>query len=146
MNKIFNDISDFLYLRKIVKKAKKDKQWTELNLRHDWFYNPYTVVNLPAEVYAADRETQLQFVAYFMQDANIFFIEYLLQDMLVPNVEPIEDSASFLIVYHADYEILSTWFFTKSLFFISLGTYLWMKYDVPSLYHKIIEIVTNAIH
>lgn len=146
MSKIFNDLSDFYYLRKIIKKAKKDKQWAELNLRHDWFFNPYTVVNLPPEVYEADRESQLQFVAYYMQDANLFFIRYLLQDMLVPSVEPIEDSASYLIVYHADYEVLSTWFFIKKILLLTLGTFIWMKYDLVNYYHRIVEIATNAIH
>jgi len=146
MNKIFNDISDFMYLRKVVRRAKKYKQWEELNLRHDWFYNPYTVVNLPPEVYAADRETQLQFVAYFMQDANLFFVEQLLQDVLVPSVEPIENTASYLIVYHADYETLSTWFFIKIALLISLGTFVWMKYDIPHYVHRIVELATNAIN
>lgn len=146
MNKIFNDLSDFYYLRKTIKKAKKDRQWSELNLRHDWFFNPYTVVNLPPEVYEADRDTQLQFVAYFMQDANLFFIRYLLQDMLVPSVEPIEDSASYLIVYHADYDVLSIWFFTKKVLFLSLAIYLWMKYDIIKYFHRIVEIAINAIH
>lgn len=146
MKKIINDIADFLYLRNIIKKASKEKMWGDLTLRHDWFYNPYTVINLPPEAFSADRDAQLQYIAYSMQDINAYFTEHLLDDMLEPSVEPIEGTASYLIVYHQTYETLGTWFFVKVLFGISLAAYVLMKYDSWKIWHKIVElakIVTN---
>jgi len=146
MKKLFNDISDFLYLRKIIKSATKEKEWKDLNLRHDWLYNPYTVVNLPPEVYEADLDVQMQFVMYFMQDVNVFFVSHLLQDMLIPSVEKIDGTASYLVVYYSEYRTLGAWFFTKLVLLAAAATFIWMKYDVKHILHRIVETVTNVIN
>lgn len=112
--RIITDIGNYRFLRKTIKKNKGSVEWEKYKLRVDWIGRIYTVVNLPPEViYSPDTPEQIR-PAYVLEETrplNEYLTRLNLQEIIMPELTPIENSISYLVVYRPYFQRLSIrWF------------------------------------
>jgi hypothetical protein len=125
---VFRDISNFLYLRKVIKKNRNSDKWKKLNLRHSWFYTIYTVTNLPIEVIESEEVYHAAFVIENLKETNEYLESLNLQEIVYLNTLPIEGENAFLCTYTPLMENISFGFFFKWLAVIA--TLLFFRQEI----------------
>jgi hypothetical protein len=114
------DIRNFLYLRSVVRKNVGTADWTRLDLRADWVYRIYTVVN-PDPGDKGDDENMLKIK---MGEKMIPYHRYIedigLGEVVAVSAEKIPDSESYLLVYYPLFRRITTWRVVRNLFFLIL--------------------------
>jgi hypothetical protein len=135
--KIVIDIRNYFFLRKVTKKNSNTIEWNKLKLRVDWLGRIYTVVNLPPEViYSPDAPEEIR-PAYVLEESrpiNEYLTRLNLQEILAPEIKPIPESISYLIVYRPYFQKLSL----KWLIYRILGVLVlvWANYKF-SIFDKL---------
>jgi hypothetical protein len=109
MLRLYYDIKAFLILRKEVRKHRVSPDWAKYNLRHDWLYRIYTVINpLPG-----DKGDDAQMVEMKALDRaapiNRYIMSMGLGEIVSLSMEKIPDTDSYLIVYYQIYKWFSPW-------------------------------------
>jgi hypothetical protein len=109
MRKLYYDIKAFLILRSEVKKHRVQPDWARFNLRHDWLYRIYTVVN-PGIKDVGDDETMLRMKAMEKVEAiNKYMASMGLAEIVSLSMEKVPDSDSYLVVYYQIYNWITPW-------------------------------------
>ena len=120
--KIYRDIVNFFLIRKAIRTAKRNAMWKKYNLRHDWIYRTYTVIN-PTKYDIGDEPAVLQ--AKIVEKAkpiNAFVDSLKIGDLVAVSVEQIPESNSYLLVYYPIFNYISVWrIFVFFAFLISIG-------------------------
>ena len=135
--KIVIDIRNYFFLRKVTKKNSNTIEWNKLKLRVDWLGRIYTVVNLPPEViYSPDAPEEIR-PAYVLEESrpiNEYLTRLNLQEILAPEIKPIPEPISYLIVYRPYFQKLSL----KWLIYRILGVLVlvWANYKF-SIFDKL---------
>lgn len=52
---IFKEISNYFFIKKIIRTNQNTPEWNKLKLRTGWFGTIYTVINLPPEVFEGEE-------------------------------------------------------------------------------------------
>ena len=108
--RVITDLNNYFFLRKITKKNIGSVEWEKYKLRVDWIGRIYTVVNLPPEViYSPDAPDQIR-PAYVLEEIrplNEYLTRLNLQEILIPVLDPIPNSISYLVVYKPYFQRLS---------------------------------------
>ncbi len=138
------DISNYIFLRKTVKKNKETVEWKKYNLRHDWVGRIYTVVNLPPEViYSPDSPEEIR-PAYILEESrpiNEYLTRLNLQEIVIPEIQPIPNSISWLIIYRPYFQRIGWKWLGLRIFYVLLMIWLQWKFDAASwLSNKIVFI------
>jgi hypothetical protein len=141
--KIIIDIKNYFYIKEDIKKNKGTVEWEKLKLRHDWIGRIYTVINLPPEViYSPDAPQEIR-PAYVLEESkpiNEYLTKLNLQEIIIPELSPIENSISWLIVYKPYFQKLSwKWFLWRTGI---LTVLLWVQYKfglLSSLFEYLIK-------
>jgi hypothetical protein len=98
----------------------------------DWFGRIYTVINLPPEVlYSPDAPSEIR-PAYVLEESrpiNEYLTKLGLQEVIVPKINPIEGSSSWLIVYTPFFQKLSLWWVFSRLIFILIFIWSQMRFE-----------------
>ncbi len=143
--RIIVDISNYFFLRKVIKKNMNSLEWEKFRLRVDWVGRIYTVVNLPPEViYSPDSPEEIR-PAYVLEESrpiNQYLTSLNLQEIVTPEIKPIPGSISYLIIYSPYFQRLSIkWVLYRIfliLFFIwtqfKFGFFGWLKEILLRIY------------
>lgn len=142
--KIITDIRNYFFVRKVVKKNQGTIEWEKFKLRVDWFGRIYTVINLPPEVlYSPDAPSEIR-PAYVLEESrpiNEYLTKLGLQEVIVPKIDPIEGSVSWLIVYTPFFQKLSLWWVFSRLIFILIIIWSQMRFEwMQWIWDKIIIV------
>ncbi len=104
------DIKNYLYIRRIIKNNRNSIEWQKFKLRVDWIGRIYTVINLPPEVlYSPDTPEEIR-PAYVLEESkplNEYLTSLNLQEIVLPSIEPIPASTSYLLTYTPYFQRLS---------------------------------------
>ena len=105
----FRDISNYFYIIRTIRKIENSPKWKSFNLRHDWFYNLYTVISLEESAFQGPEEQQLWFFREQLVPICDFLREQNLGEILKPFSERVKvydkelkenvDSLSFLVIF-----------------------------------------------
>ena len=127
--KIIRDISNYRYILKTIKKSKQTVEWRKFNLRADWIGRLYTVVNLPPEVTLSPDSPEEIRPAYVLEQTkplNEYLTKMNLHEVIIPSLEPIGETDSYLVVYSPYFQKLSiSWFVYRIIFLLIL---LWTQH------------------
>jgi hypothetical protein len=119
-----------------------------LKLRKDWIGRIYTVVNLPPEVlYSPDTPEEIR-PAYVLEESkplNVYLTSLNLQEIILPSINPIPTSTSYLLTYTPFFQRLSLrWIIYRILLIIVLswaqakfGLLGWILSQLTNLYEFI---------
>lgn len=139
--KIIKDISNYRFILKTIKKNKGTIEWDKLKLRADWIGRIYTVVNLPPEVIHSPDAPQEIRPAYVLDESrpvNEYLMKLNLQEIILPAIEAVPESLSYLIVYTPYFQKVSVkWVFYRILWLLLI---LWVqhKFGVLGMIKKIL--------
>ena len=108
--RVITDLNNYFFLRKTTKKNIGTVELEKYKLRVDWIGRIYTVVYLPPEViYSPDKPDQIR-PAYVLEETrpiNEYLTRLNLQEIIIPVLEPIPNSISYLVVYKPYFQRLS---------------------------------------
>jgi len=113
ISKLYNEISIWRKIRKIVK--SEEKSLNEKGFRIDWVGRIYTVINLPEEVATAPI-SQEGYVLMKLREHDQFLLQLGIADYVSPEFEKIEGTDSFLLVLSPDRDYMKFWPFLVSMF------------------------------
>jgi hypothetical protein len=109
MRKIWYDLKVFYILRSEVIKHRNSPDWAKYNLRHDWLYRVYTVVN-PTEADKGDDDKMIEMKAIDrLTPISKYILSMGLGEIVTLSMERVPDTNSFLAVYYPIYRWLSLW-------------------------------------
>jgi hypothetical protein len=119
MRKLWYDLKVFYILRSEVRKHRESPDWLKYNLRHDWLYRIYTVVN-PTEKDKGDDDAMIQMKATDrLTPVSKYILSMGLGEILSLSMERVPDTNSFLAVYYPIYRWLTPWrILSRSIFLI----------------------------
>lgn len=105
-----------------VKKVAKENEelLNENGFRVDWIGRIYTVINLPEEVENHNPQIQQGYVLMQLRQYDELFLKLGISDYVVPELQRIEASTSFLLVLSPDRDYIKVWPFVGFLFRTSL--------------------------
>jgi hypothetical protein len=128
------DISNYFFLRKTIRQNREGIEWNKYKLRVDWLNRIYTVVNLPPEViYSPDSPEEIR-PAYVLEESrpiNEYLTRLNLQEILIPEIKPIPNSISYLIIYSPAFQKLSIKWLLWRIFLILV--IIWSQYKFGAL-------------
>ena len=120
--KVIKEIKLYYEYRKIIRKEQLDSpRWSKANLRRDWVYRIYTVINLPPQVTMSPdfpEESKPSFVMSEIKPVNDYLKYLNLEELLTMSINPIEGTQnnSWLIIYQFLFRYLSwLWIFSFTL-------------------------------
>ena len=98
-SQIYREIKNFFFILSVIDRNKNTKEWKSFGLRSDWIGRIYTVINLRDE--DLGEEDQMKRLKVTDRATPIF--EYLsslqLSEIVIPNISPVEDSRSYLLMF-----------------------------------------------
>lgn len=146
--KIITDIKNYFFIKKTIKKNKNSVEWQKYKLRSDWVGRIYTVINLPPEViYSPDAPQEIR-PAYILEESkpiNEYLTVLNLQEIIIPEIRPIPDSISYLVVYSPYFQRLSLrWIFYR-ICLILVISYLQYKFGFLSWIGGLIKSLFDTI-
>lgn len=108
MFRIFKVIKEIRLYREYTKIIRNEElnspKWSRANLRRDWIYRIYTVINLPPQVTMSQdfpEESKPSFVMSELKPINEYLKYLNLEELLTMGINPIENTSnnSWLVVY-----------------------------------------------
>lgn len=105
---LFKDISNYVFIRRKLRKARKTETWEKLGLDYDWVGRVWTVINLRQEDVGEETLVKKARVIEKIKPINTFLYEQEIGEIIIPAVEP-KTERSYLIVYYPKFEYLTTW-------------------------------------
>jgi hypothetical protein len=131
--RIITDIRNYRFLKKTINENLKSVEWEKFKLRTDWIGRIYTVVNLPPEViYSPDTPEQIR-PAYVLEETrqlNEYLTKLNLQEIIIPELTPIPNSISYLVVYKPYFQRLSSRWFLYRIAGITIAIWLNHKFGL----------------
>jgi hypothetical protein len=140
--RVITDIKNYFFIRKIIKKNIGTIEWEKFKLRVDWIGRIYTVVNLPPEViYSPDSPEEIR-PAYILEESrplNEYLTRLNLQEIIMPEITPIPNTISYLLIYTPYFQRLSLKWILYRLGFILVLWWLQYKFGLVSLVYDWIK-------
>ncbi len=146
--RVVDDIRNYFFVRRTIKKNIGSLEWTKFKLRVDWIGRIYTVINLPPEViYSPDSPEEIRpaFIIEESRPLNEYLTGLGLQEVILPEITPIPNSVSYLITYTPYLRRLSLRWVLYRIFLILILMYLQYKFGVLSLIGGSIKYIFNVI-
>lgn len=143
--RVITDIRNYFYIKKVIKQNLKTVEWEKYKLRADWIGRIYTVINLPPEVlYSPDAPQEIR-PAYILEESkpiNEYLTKLNLQEIIFPEIRPIEGSISYLVTYSPYFQRLSWKWLLWRLFGILILIWAQAKFGVITyLTEKVYELL-----
>jgi hypothetical protein len=141
--KLLADVKNYRFLLKTIKKNKNSVEFKKYKLRHDWVGRLYTVINIPPEVlHSPDSPEEIR-PAYVLEESrplNEYLTKLNLQEIIIPEIEPIKDTNSWLIIYKPYFQKISfRWFIIRFLLLLILVWVQWKFGAMSYLWKLIVE-------
>lgn len=137
--RIFKEIKNYFYLIRTIRKNRNSEVWKKHNLRYNWFFTIYTVVNLPPEVFGSEEIYYQTYVMEALLPIYEYFITLNIQEIIECKTRRIEGNPSFLVLYKPLFNDLTAWWIFKWTVFISGVYYLQMRFDLINVLHDLIS-------
>jgi len=122
---ILREISNYLYLRKVVAKEARnraeDSRWRMFKLKKNWACIIYTTVSLREEEMGEEELVRNWMAMERMRPINEYLSELGLQEIVFPSIEYIPNSRSYAVVYVPFFKELTPSWVLWRLFFLALG-------------------------
>jgi len=96
---VFREISNFLFILSTIEKNEKTEEWKNFNLRTDIYNRIYTVLSLKEEDMGEMEDMKKLKILDKMRPLNMYLSKLGLQEIIIPTVEEIANSRSYLVVY-----------------------------------------------
>ena len=111
------DIYFYVYIWLFIRKNRGNEKWLEFNLRHDWVGRMYTVRSVPFEEQSLPNDVQKTLVLDRIKPMINWLVDNNLSEIIMPTVERIEETDSYLIKFSPlMYEIGFWWFVRRVIF------------------------------
>ena len=143
---IFRDIRMYYVACRNIKKFSQTRLWKEHNLKYDWLYRPYTILNFPPDA-ILDPEKPEEYkkkLATGAYKVNTYLTSCNFAEFLIPTFKKIEGYNSYLLLYKPFFFVLSWRYVIWNL----IGYFIFFKIlfkFLPSISfpkNKIIELIT----
>jgi hypothetical protein len=124
--KVIKEIKLYREYCKIIRNEELNSpRWSKANLRRDWAYRIYTVINLPPQVTMSPdfpEESKPSFVISEMKSVNEYLKYLNLAEILTTGIQPIEGTQdnSWLVIYQFLFREISWIWIFKFIFQLSL--------------------------
>lgn len=146
--RVINDIRNYFFIRRTIKKNINSVDWQKHKLRVDWVGRIYTVVNLPPEViYSPDSPEEIR-PAYVLEESrplNEYLTSLNLQEVIAPSITPIPNSVSYLLVYSPYFQRLSVRWIIYRLILLLIMWWTQYKFEFISWVFGLIKSLINVI-
>ena len=86
----FKDISNYLYIGRVIRKNKDTEEWKKLNLRVGYFNTIYMIVNLPPEVFEAPEDLHKLYILGEISKVSDYFTKLNLLEIVSAEQEKID--------------------------------------------------------
>ena len=96
---VAREIANYMFILRTIDKHSSTEQWKECQLRTDMIGRIYTVINLREEDMGEMEEVKRFRVLEMMRPINVYLSDLGLQEIIIPNIEQVPDSRSYLITY-----------------------------------------------
>lgn len=131
----YYEIAGWLKIRRAIKKAEGMADWKLHNLRRDWVYRMYTVIN-PTEYDKGDSPDVLKIKAGDRAMKVGAFVDSLgIAGRVGVSMEKIGESDSYLLVYYPLFKEVTLWRLIWVPAFLVTLIIFGMNY-IPQLYHN----------
>jgi len=119
----------------------------EHSLRVDWIGRIYGVINLPEEVQGAAAEVQQAYVLQQITKYGDVMTKLRLSDIVYPELEKVQGTASYLIVLWPVFEDFNIWKILGNIIKSSLVLFLiyFLVKLVMSNWDTLVELVSNLM-
>jgi hypothetical protein len=119
----------------------------EHSLRVDWIGRIYGVINLPEEVQGAAAEVQQAYVLQQITKYGDVMTKLRLSDIVYPELEKVQGTASYLIVLWPVFEDFNIWKILGNIIKSSLVLFLiyFLVKLVMSNWDALVELVSNLM-
>jgi hypothetical protein len=111
------EISNWFYIRKIIRNSKNEEHWKKFNLRAGYIGQIYTVVNLREEDMGEEENVQRMRVVEKIEPIGKYLDSLGLSEVIYPEIVDIPNTRSWLIVFWPLQQYFSIW----RLFFWIIG-------------------------
>lgn len=111
------DVRNLFFIIFKIRKMRKTSEWKKLNIRHDWIYRAYTVINMQKEDFMdAPESLEYKFITA-CKPIFTLFEENGMGEVIVPQKVLIEGSYSYLLYFKHRLMVFSFWYiFSRSIF------------------------------
>jgi hypothetical protein len=140
-SQLISDIREWRVVRSAMKEAEVIDKFKAFRyeLRIDKIGRIYTVINLPEELWElSKRDMVWPWVLEQLRDIDELLMSVRLNDLVYPQVDPIPDTPSYLVVLSPSAESLSIWKFLRWI--LNLGFVSLFLFIINSLIGKIFGI------
>ena len=107
------DLYFYLYIWRFIRKNRNTETWKNFGLRYDWIGRIYTVQSYTYEDSSLPEEVRYGIVMEKMRPLINWMQNNNLGEIVMPNVQKIEDSYSYLIKFSPLFYEISLWWFIK---------------------------------
>lgn len=124
------EVSNWFYVRRIIKTAKKTEQWKEFDLRAGYVGQVYTVVSLKKEDMGEEEMVQRMRVVEKMEPVGKYLDSLGLSEIIYPEIVFIPNSRSWLIIFWPLLNYFSIWKLVAWISLISISAYIISRFQV----------------
>ncbi len=132
--RIFKEINNYFFLRKVIKKNRNSEEWLKHNLRVGYFNIIYSVINLPPEVYESEEQYFKVYVLEELRPINEYLESLNLQEIVSVYMEDKCDAKNGIFAYGIKYIPLfkdfTLWWVIKWITLITASVWTISKYSV----------------
>jgi hypothetical protein len=97
--RVFREVKNFFFILNAIEKNRHSEDWKKYKLRSDWVGRIYTVISLSVEDMGEQEEVKRFKVLEKMRNVNEYLESLQLSEILIPNITPVDESRSYLVVY-----------------------------------------------
>jgi hypothetical protein len=114
---VYREVKNFFFILSVIDKNRKTSKWKEMNLRSDWIGRIYTIISLSEEDMGDVEEVRRIKVLDRIKPVNYYLESLGVAEVVIPNITPIQDSRSYLVVYIPYFSQLSYVWMGLNVFF-----------------------------
>lgn len=96
---VFREIANYFFILRTIDKHSKTSEWLDYSLRTDMIGRIYTVISLREEDMGDMDEVKRFRVLERLRPLNEYLTRLGLQEILVPNINEVPNSRSYLVTY-----------------------------------------------
>jgi hypothetical protein len=118
---VYREVKNYFFILSSIDKNSGSQEWNNYKLRSDLIGRIYTVISLREEDMGEIEEMRKFRVLERMKPINNYLTSLGLQEVLIPNIQEIDDSRSYLVTYNPYFDQFSwSWLALNLIFPIGL--------------------------
>ena len=129
----FREVSNWFYVRRIIREAKKTERWKEFDLRLGYVGQVYTVVSLRKEDMGEEEMVQKMKVVEKIEPVGKYLDSLGLSEVIYPEIVSIPESRSWLVIFWPLNNYFSLWRLIFWILSLSFLTYIIVHFQIFSV-------------